>query len=186
VRRLIAIIAMACTSLLSACGHPVDFDELPTYDPSEYRLAAGDQVRVIVFGQDAISTQYRVDPSGKLSIPLVGSVNASGKNTAQLEQTIAYILRQKDLVKSPEVSVEVQAFRPFFMLGEVANSGQYPYVPGMSVQEAIATAGGYTIYADKGPVRVTRVVGGEKRVGRLSPLESVAPGDTIYVEERVF
>lgn len=183
---LAALLSALTLGSLGGCAQYPALDHLPAYEESDYRLASGDQVRVLVFGQDAISQDYTVNASGRLSIPLVGSVRADGKTTAELEQRISYLLRSKDLVKSPEVAIEIQAYRPFFLLGEVKNSGQYKYVPGLSVQEAIATAGGYTIYAYQEEVVVTRVLGGEKHVGLLSPFDRVAPGDTIRVEERLF
>jgi len=173
-------------SVLSGCSNVTELEYLAPYGDSSYRLDSGDQVRVIVFGQADISNTYVVDASGKLSIPLVGSLRASGQTTQQIEASIHSMLQRKDLVKNPEVSVQIILYRSYFMLGEVGQSGQFSYIPGMTVQEAIATAGGYTIYADQGPVRVTRNVDGHKEVGYLSPLDPIAPGDTIHVEERLF
>ena len=110
---------------------------------SAYHLDAGDRVRVIVFGQTDLSNTYVVDQAGNLSMPLIGTVPARGRSTAEIETEIARRLR-KGYVRNPDVSVEIDRYRPFFVMGEVTAAGQYPYVPGMTVQQAVAIAGGFT------------------------------------------
>ena len=107
-----------------------------------YQLAAGDRLRVLVFGQESLSNSYAVDGAGNISMPLIGLVRVHGLTAEQAQTTIEARLRQGYL-RDPRVSVEVEAFRPFFVLGEVGASGQYPYVNGMTVQNAIAIAGGF-------------------------------------------
>lgn len=152
---------------------------------SAYHLDAGDQVRVIVFGQSDLSNTYVVDQSGNLSMPLIGMVPARGRSTAQIEADIAHRLR-KGYVRNPDVSVEVVRYRPFFAMGEVTAAGQYPYVPGMTVQQAVAIAGGFTPRANTTAVQVTRSVDGRVRTAMLSLGDAIRPGDTIYVGERHF
>jgi polysaccharide export outer membrane protein len=150
-----------------------------------YTLDAGDKLRVVVFGQDALSNNYIVDADGSVSLPLIGAVPARGLTTAQLSNSIASRLKQS-FIRDPSVAVEVATYRPFFVLGEVTYPGQYPYVPDMTVESAIAIAGGFTPRASKDRVVVTRrLPGGPVRYAM--PLQySLRPGDTINVSERWF
>jgi polysaccharide biosynthesis/export protein len=152
---------------------------------SPYRLDSGDRLRVTVFGQANLSRSYSVDGSGFISMPLIGGVKARGATTFELERRIASTLRRK-YVKDPKVTVEVEANRPFFILGEVTNAGQFPYVAGMTVQTAVAIAGGYTPRAKKRNFQITRQVNGATVMRTVSPNEKVQPGDTITVKERFF
>jgi polysaccharide export outer membrane protein len=149
-----------------------------------YRLGSGDQLRVIVFGQDNLSRLYNVDSSGSVALPLIGPIRARGLTPAQLANDIAHELKQK-YVKDPKVSVEVETYRPFFILGEV-NKRQYPYVNAMTVEAAVAIAEGYTERAKQRMVRLTRKFGGVMSTVMVPPDYPVQPGDTIYVMERFF
>jgi polysaccharide export outer membrane protein len=178
--------ALAGLALLTGCS---------TYTPAAqavhselvapYRLDSGDQVRVIVFGQTDLSNTYAVDKAGMISMPLIGYVPARGRTTADVEQTIATKLRA-GYVRNPDVSVEVDRYRPFFAMGEVNAGGQYNYVTGMTVQSAIAIAGGFTARADKHTVTVTRSSNGRIETAQLRMTDPIRPGDTLYVRERLF
>lgn len=150
-----------------------------------YRLDSGDRLRVIVFGQDNLSRVYSVDTSGNVSMPLIGSVRARGLSTVQLGLDIEAELRRK-YIKDPKVSVEIDAYRPFFILGEVRRPGGYPYVNAMTVEGAVAIAEGYTERAKKRVMRLTRKFGGLMSTVMVPPDYPVQPGDTIYVLERIF
>jgi polysaccharide export outer membrane protein len=152
-----------------------------------YRLDSGDRLRVIVFGQDNLSRDYNVDTSGNISLLLIGSVRARGLSTVQLGLDIEAELRRK-YIKDPKVSVEVDAYRPFFILilGEVRRPGQYPYVNAMTVEGAVAIGEGYTERARKRMVRLTRKFGGLMSTVMVPTDYPVQPGDTIYVLERFF
>ena len=155
----------------------------PTASP--YLLDSGDRLRVTVFGQQNLSRIYPVDPSGYISMPLIGAVKVRGMSTFQAEERISNILKQK-YIKDPKVSVEVAASRPFFILGEVRNAGQFPYVAGMTAQTAIAIAGGFTPRAKKKRIQLVRHVNGASYT-RTVPLNvKILPGDTITVQERFF
>ena len=150
-----------------------------------YGLDSGDKLRVVVFGQDGLSSSYSVDPSGRITMPLIGAVHARGMTTAGLQQAIVTKLKN-GFVREPHVAVEVDVYRPFFILGEVTLPGQYPYVPNMSVETAVAIAGGYTPRAFKYRIEVSRPVNGmiERKV--VSAAYPVRPGDTINISERWF
>ena len=150
-----------------------------------YQLATGDRLRVIVFGQDNLSNIYAVDSQGRISMPLIGAVDATGRSTGQLERQIEARLRGVFL-REPKVSVEVDAYRPFFILGEVTASGQFPYVNGMTVQTAVAIAGGFTPRGDRQVAVISRQVNGELLTGQVPLTQPVLPGDTITIRERWF
>jgi polysaccharide export outer membrane protein len=139
----------------------------------------------VVFGQDGISNSYIVDAGGHVTLPLVGSVPARGASTQQLARRIAERLKQ-GYVREPHVSVEVEAYRPFFILGEVTNPGQYPYVADVTVEQAIAIAGGFAPRAYKRSVELTRNADGQPRKGEVPLTYPLRPGDTVVVKERWF
>jgi polysaccharide export outer membrane protein len=150
-----------------------------------YTLDAGDKLRIVVFGQDGISNAYIVDASGNVNLPLIGAVPARGSSTQQLSQRIAERLKQ-GYVREPHVTVEVETYRPFFILGEVTTPGQYPYVADMTVEKAIAIAGGFAPRADKNKVELTRNASGQQMKGEVPLSYPVRPGDTVLVKERWF
>ena len=118
-------------------------------------------------------------------MPLIGSVAARGLTTDQLSARIADLLRQ-GYVRDPHVAVEVEAYRPFFILGEVTQPGQYPYVANMTVETAVAIAGGFTPRGYKKSVVISRNYGGEVYRFKTPITAQVQPGDTIQVQERWF
>jgi polysaccharide export outer membrane protein len=126
-----------------------------------------------------------VDQAGYISFPLVGSIPARGHTVKQMEAAIAAKLRQ-GYIRDPDVTVEVDRYRPVFVMGEVGAAGQYSYVPGMTAQKAIAAAGGFSPRAYQGDVDVTRTVNGKVMTGRVVISDPLLPGDTVYVRERLF
>lgn len=147
-------------------------------------LAAGDQVRVTVFGEDDLSGEFEVDATGQLSLPLIGRVTVAGGSADQLEAFVATTLRLDGYVKRPRVSVEILSMRPIFIMGEVNRPGSYPYSTGLTVLKAIALAGGFTYRAKRKVLFVTRdPEQGEQEI-RVDNL--VLPGDTIRVNKRWF
>jgi polysaccharide export outer membrane protein len=154
-------------------------------DGGPYTLDTGDKLRIVVFGQDNLSNTYAVDAAGQVTLPLIGAVNARGMTTQQLAGAIAGRLKQS-FIRDPSVAVEVDVYRPFFVLGEVTYPGQYPYVPNMTVENAISIAGGFTPRAYKSQVTVTRKIQGVPARTGLPPYSPVRPGDVITVGERWF
>jgi polysaccharide biosynthesis/export protein len=173
-------------SILQGCGGPhYEAAYFPTPANAPYKLGAGDRLRVIVFGQDTLSNAYDVDGSGNISMPLIGLVHAAGFSTTQLQEELVDKLRD-GFLRDPQVSVEVEAYRPFFILGEVTTAGQYPFISGMSVETAVAVAGGYTPRAYKTRADLTRVINGVPVTASVPMTQLVQPGDTITVRERFF
>lgn len=152
---------------------------------SEYRLDAGDRLRIVVYGQDGLTNSYAVDAGGAITMPLVGTVHARGLTPAELARAITAKLRA-GYIREPYVAVEVEAYRPFFILGEVTAPGQYPYVPNMTVESAVAIAGGFSPRAFKSTVELTRT-DRNGAVRATVPLGTIMrPGDTVVISERWF
>lgn len=150
-----------------------------------YQLDSGDRLRVTVFEQSGLTGTYTVDQAGYIAFPLVGAVTARGQTVQQMEGKLASKLSQ-GFLRDPDVSVEVDRYRSFFIMGEVGQSGQYSYVAGMTVQNAIAIAGGFSARANQRSVDITRKINGEVMTGRVSISDPIMAGDTIYVRERLF
>lgn len=150
-----------------------------------YALDSGDRLRIVVFGQDGLSNSYVVDASGYISMPLIGTVLARGATTEQLSGRISDKLRQ-GFIKEPHVAVEIEAYRPFFILGEVTQPGQYPYVADMTVETAVAIAGGFGPRAYRDTVTLTRIVNGRQERMTVPISFPLRPGDTVNVRERWF
>ncbi|MEM1376244.1 MAG: polysaccharide biosynthesis/export family protein [Pseudomonadota bacterium] len=180
------IAALTLTGAVTGCSGyrpaPAAFHEVIN---QPYILDAGDAVRVTVFDQADLTNTYAVDQSGYISFPLVGQVPARGRTVQQMESSIAASLRQ-GFLRDPDVSVEVSTYRPIFIMGEVGAAGQYTYTPGMTVQTAIASAGGFTVRSNQGSADITRQINGRIITGRVAISDPIMPGDTIYVRERLF
>jgi polysaccharide biosynthesis/export protein len=154
------------------------------YDAS-YHLDAGDKLRVVIYGQEGLTNTYAIDAGGAITMPLIGAVPARGRTTAGLAAEISGRLRN-GYIREPSVAVEIEAYRPFFILGEVAAPGQYPYVPNMTVESAVAIAGGFSPRAKRDAVTVTRSDAGGAMRAEVPLGTPVGPGDTVYVGERWF
>lgn len=157
----------------------------PVVPFDRYTLDSGDRVRIVVFGQEDLSRVYTVDASGYVSIPLAGPVHARGLTPVGLASAVARGLRGK-YVKDPNVTAEVETYRPLFVLGQVKRAGQFPYMPGLTVEMAVALAEGYTARANERKVRLTRRFGGVMSTVMVPTDYPVQPGDTIYVLRRFF
>jgi polysaccharide export outer membrane protein len=145
-----------------------------------------DQVRIITFGQDSMTGQFRVNDRGTIAVPLLGAIQATGLTSGELERRIERELKAKKLLLDPSVSVEVVGYRPMFILGEVTKPGQYPYEPGMTVLTAVAIAGGFTYRAQTDYASLLRTVNGHTVEGRVPRGMEVLPGDVITILERYF
>ena len=176
----------ACFGLAACAAISGPKADLPPVDPTAaYRLGAGDKIRVITFGEAALSGEFSVEGSGKIALPLAGEVQAAGLTATQLQAAVEKLLRG-DYVQDPKVSVEVLTYRPYFILGEVNSPGQYPYMSGLTVLNAVATAKGFTLRANTKKVILKPDGATTEKAYRLDPATPVAPGDTIRIPERVF
>jgi protein involved in polysaccharide export with SLBB domain len=149
----------------------------------DYQLGSADRVRVIVFNEPSLSGEFVVNANGALSMPLIGDVMARGRTTGQIAGAIADLLRG-GYVLEPKVSIDVLTFRPFYILGEVNKAGEYPYSSGLTVDAAVALAGGFTYRASRKKVTIRHMADEKAQKVDLTPDLRVLPGDTIRIGER--
>jgi polysaccharide export outer membrane protein len=150
-----------------------------------YKLGPGDRVYITVFNQEDLTGEFVLDGEGRISMPLIGAVQATGLTQVELEALVVSKLKPDYLV-NPRVSVDVQSYRPYYLIGEVRSTGSFPYVEGMTYLTAIAMAGGYSYRAKKDIVFVIRGSDPDQEEVKLDVNERVHPGDIIRVAERLF
>jgi polysaccharide export outer membrane protein len=182
---LATVLAAGWVSLLAGCTDRAPLVEPATVGSGPYVLGAGDRLRIVVYDQPSLTNLYEVDQSGQVTLPLVGDVGASGSTADALAQRIETKLAAAYL-REPNVTVEIATYRPYFVLGEVGNPGQFTYVPGLTAEMAVAAAGGFSDRANKRVVRLSRTVNGKLYESRMPVVEPIRPGDTIYVPESLF
>jgi protein involved in polysaccharide export with SLBB domain len=175
----LALIASACATGGASQSEPA------ALQASAYRLGAGDQVTVTVFGRTELSGAFPVSSSGYVDYPLIGQVEVAGKTTDEVSATIAERLRA-GYVRDPAVNVAITTYRPFFILGEVTNAGSFPYTPNLTVRGAIATAGGYTYRANTRRVYIQHPGQTRETAYVLTGTLPIRPGDVVRVPERFF
>lgn len=172
---LLSVLTESSTAVLAQAERPV----------VEYQLGSGDRLRITVFGEDDLSGEFEIDGSGRISMPLVGSVAAGSQTLKQLENRIIAMLKD-GYMRDPRVSIDVLNYRPFYIIGEVNTPGSYPYRSGLSVLTAVAMGGGYTFRADEDDIIIIRGNDPERREEKATPGTVVLPGDVVRVEERLF
>lgn len=182
-----SLILTASALSLSAClsGPNASGDGEPNRVVGDYRLGSGDKIRISVYGEEELSGEFLVNGSGVVSVPLAGEIVALDKTTQELQQAVEGALRGGYLL-NPQVSIEVLTYRPFYILGEVRTPGTYPYASGLTILNAVATAGGFTYRADTRRVFIRDAGGAEERAFLVTATTQVAPGDTIRIAERLF
>lgn len=179
------VLATACTSTGPTAGAREEGINSQSQIATAYTLGSSDRLRVTVFGHTDLSGEFEVDGTGSISMPLIGQVAAVGLSTVELENSIAASLSD-GYVLNPRVSVEVINYRPYYILGEVGRPGEYPYTSGLTVQNAVAAAGGFTYRANKRNVFIKSIDANEEVAYDLTPATVVKPGDTIRIGERIF
>ncbi|MDB5447712.1 MAG: periplasmic protein involved in polysaccharide export [Phenylobacterium sp.] len=185
---LAAMLLVVCFGLfasLAGGARAADTASEPVRVIPDYRLGSSDKIRVITFGEEALTGEFFIGGSGKVSMPLIGEVQAAGMTIPEFQQEVETALKNGYL-KEPHVSVEVLTYRPFYILGEVQKPGEYPYSNGLTVLNAVATANGFTYRANTKRVYIKRVDTGAEQEFPLTSSTPVAPGDTIRIAERFF
>jgi polysaccharide export outer membrane protein len=174
-------ISIGINSTIAAAQNP------PTSQAAagSYTLAPTDRIRLKVYGEADISGEYEIDSQGFASIPLAGRIRAAGLTTGQLERAIAAALA-KGIVRDPRVNIEIALYRPYYILGEVKKSGEYPYRVGMTILDAVASAGGFSYRANENKVFLRRSGGATEEAYPLDAPVRVFPGDNIRIPERYF
>jgi polysaccharide export outer membrane protein len=181
-RLVLGLTLLAATS----CAPGGDLPPLPPLTDTSYRLGPGDQVRIITFGEQQLTGDFRVSDSGMIAVPLLGPIKAGGLTSRELSEVLAAELKRRKLFQDPSVTVEITEYRPIFILGEVSKPGQYPYQPGMTVLTAVAVAGGFTYRAVKDEASVLRNEGGTPAAGLATGATLLKPGDVVTIFERRF
>jgi polysaccharide export outer membrane protein len=183
---LFAAILFAGVLPLVASAAPAAAPSAPQASADDgYKLGSGDKLRVIVFGENDLGGEYVLDGAGFISLPLIGQIHAAGDTIHQFEAEVSAKLKDGYL-KDPRVSVEVINYRPFYIIGEIMKPGEYAYVNGMSVLNAVALAGGYTFRANERQVYVRRGGAGNEQPVNADQTTKIYPGDIIRVAERFF
>jgi protein involved in polysaccharide export with SLBB domain len=156
------------------------------FSMDNYILGANDKVKISVYGEVGLTGEYVISSDGKISLPLVGNVSAAGKSVKQFQDELVGAYRDGGYLKDPKITAEVVSARPFFILGEVKIPGQYPCLNGMTVMNAVATAGGFTYRAANDTVFIRHPGEAAEHKEKLSDTTPVFPGDTIRIDERWF
>jgi protein involved in polysaccharide export with SLBB domain len=183
-RSWLTVVVVCLGFLITACSSDkptVSADSVAANQTGEYILGTSDRLRVTVFGQEDLSGEFEVDSAGRITLPLVGGLNVTGRTVDEVEDMIVDALTP-DYFQNPVVSVEVLEYRDFFIIGEVANPGPYPYVGKMTVITAVAMAGGFTYRAVEDEFVISR----DGQQLAASKETFVFPGDVIEVRERFF
>jgi len=152
---------------------------------TDYRLGPADKIKLTVFGEDNLSGEYILSPSGKLALPLLGDLDASGLTVGELKDMVEAKYRN-GFLKNPNVSVQILTLRPFYILGEVNKPGEYPYSADLTIQKAAATAGGFTYRANTRRVFIKHIGDTVEAAYTIDSSTPVMPGDTIRIVERFF
>jgi protein involved in polysaccharide export with SLBB domain len=150
-----------------------------------YRLGTGDKMKITVYGEDDLSGEFLVDGSGQVQFPLIGQVSAAGLTIHEFVAGLTSQLGAKYL-RDPRVSVQIENYRPFYIMGEVNKPGEYPFESGLNVLGAIAVAGGYTYRANDNDVYIRRVGATKEETFPATGATKVYPGDVVRVAERIF
>ncbi len=182
------LILFVLAVLAFAVGMPSGGQAQSTSDRAiteNYQLAAGDILKVSVFGHEDVSGDYEIDGTGQITFPLLGLLRAEGLTIEQLRTQIEQDL-DRDYIVNPRVSVEVLNFRPIFILGQVNAPGTYDYTVGMTVRQAVAIAGGYTRRASTSDMKLIRIENGVQRELEVQEEDAILPGDTIEILRRFF
>lgn len=184
-RRL--FVAAGALSLAGCQSVPVadDAAAAETRTVGDYQLDAGDKIRLNVFGEEELSGEFVVSSAGLLSIPLAGDIPAKGRTIQEVQRSVEAALRA-GYILNPQVSAEVLTYRPFYVLGEVNKPGTYPYAAGLTVLNAVATAGGFTYRGDTRRIFIRRDGSQREEVYKVTSTLQVAPGDTLRIAERLF
>ena len=176
-RLLVALLLAALPALAQESG-----------GESTYTLNTGDDVQITVFEEPDLSITAVLDDTGAISFPLLGELQVRGLTVRELETTITEGLRGRFLI-NPRVNVSIREYRPFFVRGEVANPGGFPFKPGLTVEKAVSMAGGFTSRASRSEFYIVSDTNpdggeGERRSATLS--SRIRPGDVINIEQSFF
>ena len=198
-------LAVLCVLMVTGCadrrGGPIPYDvasfgapDSPTVQTleSSYKIAPMDTLSVKVFKMPDLSGEYEVDLTGKVSLPLIGSVPAADLTTAQLDEALTRKLGEKYL-ENPDVSVGIKSStrRNVTVDGAVVRAGSYPAMGPTTLMQAVAAAGGTGPDANARRVAIFRSIGGRRQAAAFDLTSirrgeardpQVYPGDIVVVD----
>jgi polysaccharide export outer membrane protein len=185
---LVCCVALAACETVATLGPATPAEEAALVQLaaiSAPQLQPGDKIKITVFGEDRLSGEFEIDQAGFVSLPLAGTLKAAGLSKQQMEQALARKFNSEYL-RHPKVTVDISNFRPFYIMGEVAKPGEYPFKNGLNVMSAIALAGGATYRAKQSMVQIQHVGDPGFKEFAMSPTIPVLPGDLIRIPQRYF
>ena len=149
-------------------------------------LQPGEKIKITVYGEEALTGEYDISPSGYVTMPLIGAIKAAGRSQSEFGRDVANRYLRGGFLQDPHVTVAVVQFKPFYVLGEAVTPGEYPFRSGLNVHSAVAMAGGFTYRASRSHVLIKH--GGEEAWHEypLTAELAIAPGDLIRIPERYF
>jgi polysaccharide biosynthesis/export protein len=181
---LLASVLAACDGPRGLAGEPPARAAMAQAD--SYLLSPGDKLKVTVFNEPDLTGEFQISHSGDIAFPLIGIVAAAGMSVGEFQNQLLRRLRN-GYVRNARVSVEIASYRPFNVFGEVRNAGQFAFRPGLTVQDAIAIAGGFTYRANTRTAYIRRGTANTEMTVQLDgPRVSILPGDDVRVPERYF
>ncbi|KEI70746.1 polysaccharide biosynthesis/export family protein [Endozoicomonas elysicola] len=178
--RLLTFISLLVVLTQGVAAHAAESMSL-----SRYELGAGDKISISVFGEKDMEKELILTDAGTISYPFLGEFKAKGLTVGQLEALITRKLKAGYFI-DPRVSVSIKEYRKFFVSGEVKSPGGFSFEPGLTLEKAVALAGGFTQRASKKGIMVTREENGRPSERELSLNDSVLPGDIIVINESFF
>lgn len=178
--KLITLILTLSISLMGSLNSKAIAEEI-----DNYTLSVDDKISISVFNEPELGIEnVKISTSGNISMPLIGQVNVMGQSVTEIENTLKtkYL---KGYLKKPNVTVTIVEYRPFYINGEIKNPGSYPYRKGLTIQKAVALAGGFTERASKSAISL---IGEENKrhVKAVALTDTVKPGDVITISESFF
>jgi protein involved in polysaccharide export with SLBB domain len=191
--------AIVSIGLAAGCGHGNTSARQVPEEPVvgfDERLGVDDVFEIRVVGEPDLSGEYRVGNDGMIDYPYIGRVQVLALRPSELQQDLTSRLKD-GWIRNPQIGVMVTQWnsRKVAVLGEVAKPGPLPYTPRMTIVDAIAAAGGFSVTAAKNSVRLRREANGRVetksyRVADISegraPNVVILPGDVLVVDERIF
>lgn len=190
---VVTALALAAATFVAGCADGGDAPELQIAQSTGsqielsriYRLGVGDKLKITVFGEQDLSGTYDVNATGNVSLPLIGDIVAKGRPIGDFRNVVAKRLGD-GYIKNPKITVEVLAYRPIYVHGEVKQAGELAYKSGLKLRDAVAMAGGYTYRANQTYLLIIREGQSTEAKVRLPSDLDVLPGDNIRVPERLF
>jgi protein involved in polysaccharide export with SLBB domain len=149
-------------------------------------LQPGEKIRITVYGEEALTGDYDINPAGYVFMPLIGAIKAAGRSQSDFGREVSNKFSRGGFLQDPHVTVAIIQFKPFYVLGEALTPGEYPFRSGLNVHTAVAMAGGFTYRASRSFVLIRHTGQDVWKEYSLTEPVPIAPGDLIRVPERYF